>query len=467
MRGQYAGNAAAARTQAVDRAGGFSEKEESRNMPKRTKKLLVYLDQNFISEMAKADVNVKVKQEWKDLFSLLKEGFLEEKLVVPQSWFHDVETSFAPVLKKRIVSYQNYLGQVDLHTAPHVRINQTARFLERFLGKGNQDPLGTDIAFRDPPDRRVQQFNITVNHDLSQWGFDVQRVETATTLEAIRRECIAKKVRYEDHLDKEFDAHREDFLKNALYYQHLCDDPRRDLIAFSNAPIFRTVPAVNISSRLWSRLFTKFSTREIENGDATDIEVLSTYLPYMDVIGTDAFMATLLTNLRIDTEHQVKIFSAKTGSLRAFCDFLREYLDSTQPANRPSISAFVLPSQSVKENAFKLFRELAAAARLFGEEEYAEIYGFDDGQMPRYLLRGGGNIEVPFYGLQEVHPIKLEPGLTMEQILAICREHCKSDHFVLIEEYHPVKETFLVGAEMSAGAGVQMAEGCRIYAKKA
>jgi hypothetical protein len=116
------------------------------NMPKRTKKLLVYLDQNFISEMAKADVNVKVKQEWKDLFSLLKEGFLGEKLVVPQSWFHDVETSFAPVLKKRIVSYQNYLGQVDLHRAPDVRINQTARLLERFLGKSDQDPLGTERA---------------------------------------------------------------------------------------------------------------------------------------------------------------------------------------------------------------------------------------------------------------------------------------------------------------------------------
>ena len=424
------------------------------------------MDQNFISEMAKADINVKVKQEWKDLFSLLKEGFLGERLVVPQSWFHDVETSFAPVLKKRIVSYQNYLGQVDLHRAPDVRINQTGRFLQRFLGKSDQDPLKTEIAFREPPDKRVKQFNITVNLDLSQWGFDVQRVETATTLEAIRRECIAKKVRYEDHLEKEFDAHREDFLMKALYYWHLCDDPWRDLIAFSKAPIFRTVPAVSISSRLWSRLFTKFSTREIENGDATDIEVLSTYLPYMDVIGTDAFMATLLTNLKIDSEHQVKIFSAKTRSLRAFCNFLCEYLDRTPPANEPSISAFVLPSQSVKENAFKLSRELAAAARLFGEEGYAEIYGFDDGQMPRYVLRGGGNPEVPFYGLQEVHPIKLDQGLTTEQILAICREHCKSDHFVLIEEYHPVKETFLVGAEMSADAGIQTAEGCRIYAKK-
>lgn len=68
-------------------------------MPKRTKKLLVYLDQNFISEMAKADFNDRVKQEWKGLYELLKEGFLDEKLVVPQSWFHDIETSLAPVLK--------------------------------------------------------------------------------------------------------------------------------------------------------------------------------------------------------------------------------------------------------------------------------------------------------------------------------------------------------------------------------
>jgi hypothetical protein len=84
--------------------------------------------------------------------------------------------------------------------------------------------------------------------------------------------------------------------------------------------------------------------------------------------------------------------------------------------------------------------------------------------MPRYVLRE--NIEVPFYGLQEVYPIKLKLGVTMEQLLNICREHCKSDHFVLIEEYHPVKETFLVGAEMSADVEMQTFEGCRIYAKK-
>ena len=436
-------------------------------MPKRTKKLLVYLDQNFISELAKADINNKVKQEWKDLYQLLKEGFLDEKLVVPQSWFHKVETSLAPVLKARIVSYQNYLGQVDLHNAEHVRNLQMARFLQRFLGKDNKDPFETGVAFRDPPDQRVKQYNISVNSDLSQWEFHSRRVTTTADLEALRTEIISKRVRYEDHLEIELVAQCEYFLRNAAYFEHLCKDPERDLIAFSKSSAFRTVPVVSIYSRLWSWVFTKFPARQIQTGDPTDIDVLSTYLPYMDVIGTDAFMATQLATLGIDEEHDVRVFNAKTRSLQAFCDFLWDYLKTTLPANRPTITAFVLPSQSVKENAFKLFFDLGAAARQFGIEEYAEVYGFDDGEMPRYELRQMLGHEVPFYGLQDVDPIKLEPGMTMEGILDICRERCKSDQFVLIDDYRPIEETFLLGVAMSAEAGMETSDGYRIYTKKA
>lgn len=119
---------------------------------------------------------------------------------------------------------------------------------------------------------------------------------------------------------------------------------------------------VGISSRLWSRVLTKFPTRQIKTGDATDIEVLSMYLPYMDVVGTDAFMATQLSNLEIDKEHHVRVFNAKTESFKAFCDYLWDYLKNTPPANRATISVFVLPSQSLKKNAFRLFFELGDAA---------------------------------------------------------------------------------------------------------
>ena len=433
-------------------------------MPKRTKKLLIYLDQNFISEIAKAGIKNRVKPEWTTLFELLREGFLDEKLVVPQSRFHNVETSLAPALKKRIVTYQNYLGQVDLQSPEHVKHLQMGRFLQRFLGNNNEDPFAVEVAFRDPPDKRVQQFNIVANLDWS--PFAQRRGATAAELESIRRECIGDKVGYEDQLEKELRAVRDHFLKSAGEYAYLCRDPMRELAAFSNDPVFRAIPIVSVAARLWASILTN-PTRKIQTGDATDIEVLATYLPYMDIVGTDAFMGTQLTALSIDQEHAIQIFNAKTASLKKFCDFLQDYLRNTLPVNRPTMSVFVLPSPSVKRNAFRLFRELGAAARLFGTEEYAEVYGFDDGAMPKYELPRVPGQAIPFYGLQEVSPVKVEPGTATERFLTICRERCKSDHFVVIDEYRPVKETFLVGAAMSAEAGQQSFEGYRIHGKNA
>ena len=59
-------------------------------MPKGTRKLLVYLDQNFLSEMSKADTHENVRPEFKEIYELLHKGFLDEKLVVPASVLHDI-----------------------------------------------------------------------------------------------------------------------------------------------------------------------------------------------------------------------------------------------------------------------------------------------------------------------------------------------------------------------------------------
>jgi hypothetical protein len=76
-------------------------------MPKRTRKLVIYLDQNFLSEMSKADTHENVRPEFKEIYELLHQGFLDEKLVVPASVLHDIESSLATHLKDRIATYQN------------------------------------------------------------------------------------------------------------------------------------------------------------------------------------------------------------------------------------------------------------------------------------------------------------------------------------------------------------------------
>ena len=98
-----------------------------------------------------------------------------------------------------------------------------------------------------------------------------------------------------------------------------------------------------------------------------------------------------------------------------------------------------------------------------GVDEYSEIYAFDDGLMPEYRFPQVPDIPVPFYGLQTVKTIKLAPGTSTEQILAACRDRCRSDKFVLIDEYKELPSHFMLGAAMSAENDAEMVADYRIY----
>jgi hypothetical protein len=104
-------------------------------MGNRTQKLLVYLDQKFLTEMSKADANEKVRPEFKEIYELLHQGFVDEKIVVPGSLLHDIESSLATHLKDRIVTYQHYWGQVRLYRPDEIWNAQAFAALDRFMDR--------------------------------------------------------------------------------------------------------------------------------------------------------------------------------------------------------------------------------------------------------------------------------------------------------------------------------------------
>ena len=71
-----------------------------------------------------------------------------------------------------------------------------------------------------------------------------------------------------------------------------------------------------------------------------------------------------------------------------------------------------------------------------------------------------------FTGLQDVTKIDLPSGATEEEILNLCQEHCRSDHFVLIDECKAIPDTFMLGAAMSAGSNIDSTQGYRIFKKR-
>jgi hypothetical protein len=434
-------------------------------MPKRTKKLLIYLDQNFISEMAKGPINERVKPEFSEIYELLHRGFVEEKLVVPQSLMHDVETSMVPHYKERIVSFQNYLGQVRLYRSEEVANRQTDAALQRFRGDSTAEVLKIRSAFLQHPDQRVEQLNITVDAHLENRDFRSGRTQTAERLEALRKRRVQEGVKFEAQLQIEYNDHRDFYLAEvARTLSTPVKDLDKDLVAFANSSQFRDVPAIDIAARLNAAILTN-AMRQVKASDAADIDILSTYVPYMDIFCTDAFMAEQLRMLGLDRKYQVDVFGAKSASLNELKTLLKEYIRKTAPVRRPAITAFVVPTDAIKKNCFEFFRKLGASANDMGMDEYSELYAFDDGQMPKYRLSQVPDIPVPFYGLQTVQTIKIAPGTSTETILAACRDRCRSDKFVLIDEYKELPSHFMLGAAMSAENDMEMAADYRIYKK--
>src|SRR5260370_12691262 len=135
-------------------------------MGKRTQKLLVYLDQNFLSGISKAGINDKVLSEFKEIYELLRQGFVDEKLVVPGSLLHDIESSLATHLKDRIVTYQHYLGQVRLYRPDEIRNTQTSAALDRLMRRTLENPLQPEPAFLDHPTHRLHRLGIRADAHL-------------------------------------------------------------------------------------------------------------------------------------------------------------------------------------------------------------------------------------------------------------------------------------------------------------
>lgn len=333
------------------------------------------------------------------------------------------------------------------------------------MGRASEDPLKPRTAFLDDPDQRVNQFGISVDAHWETHNFRQTRHATSKELEALRLRCLQSKVTYDRQVKAERDHQKHEFIETyERYSAPLSDEQKETMMAFTASAEFAAIPLLRIEAHLYATILTRIATREIRSSDTTDIEVLSAYLPYMDVVCTDAFMAEQLRGFA--KEYGVTVFHGKTTSLRDMKAFLEEHLKNAAPVRRPSITAFVLPPKERREESFQFFYQLGAALRAMGMNEYGELYAFDDGAMPKFELPQLPGKPVPFYGLQDVTPIDLRPGATEEEILNICRDHCRSDHFVLVDAYKTIPDTFMLGAAMSAESNMDSSQGYRLFKKR-
>jgi hypothetical protein len=433
-------------------------------MGKLCKKLIVYLDQNFLSEMAKARDNERVKPEFASIYELLHQAFLDEKIVVPRSHFHDIETSLIPCLRERIRSFQGYLGQIQLQDMYSVQSFEVKHALGQFKGV---DPtiFGSRILFSEDPDMRIQRFTFRGNIDWSQFYQQSTRRVTASKLNALREKLSIESISATTQAKRELEAQERFILsvhKDIL--QAELGESQGAVTQFVASGLIRTMPSVFIYAHMWAKLLVDFSSRQVKPSDETDVEIISTYLPYVDVLATDTFMANLIRNLHFDVKYRTVVFGASTEELSTFERWVNKELPALEPVNKPDLALFVLSDKTIKSDSWEFFRCLGSVARSHEarRDGWVEVFAFDDGSMPKYY---DDRIKQnwPFYGLQDVSTIMLPKNASPDDIVQLCRDHLRAPAFVLIDRHQELPADFIQVALRQLQEGQNTICGYHIY----
>jgi len=229
------------------------------------------------------------------------------------------------------------------------------------------------------------------------------------------------------------------------------------------------VPIVWLEVALLTRMMTAHSTRMIKQGDVTDIDAMATYLPYCDVYGADRFMAEVARSLKAPERYNCHLFDSRKDGVAKLIDHLRNALAGIAPVNVPALSIFVAATNGIKENSFSFFHKLGTQAKKaenrFGT--WIELFGFDDGRMPRYEMRQAPGVAAPFFGLQDFLVIKCDASHGTEALVGAARKECRSSHFVLVTAYQDLPDNFMMQALATPRDGKSSVLGYRVYSREA
>jgi hypothetical protein len=381
-----------------------------------------------------------------------------------------VETSLAGLLKDAIRAKRSTLGHVDLARQSDIRQSQIVASLHKFLGRQGSGPvICYGDAFEDEPDARVGHLDINVNMDGIYAHAKEQRRRLAAELDTVRQRILEGPISYDQQFQLEIDASRQAALRPYDLHHHtvaagVTDEQYRQFVA-SNA--FAGVPIIWLDVALLTWVMTAHSTRTIKPGDVTDIEAMATYLPYCDIYGADRFMAEVARSLKVPERYNCQLFDSRKDGVAKLIDHIRETLAVITPVNVPGLSIFVAATDSIKENSFSFFREIGNQAKMAEIRcgEWIELFGFDDGRMPRYEMREARDVAAPFYGLQDVLVIKCGASDGADALVEAARKECRSTHFVLIDAYHDLPEDFMMQALAKPRDGKSSVSGYRIYSR--
>lgn len=343
-------------------------------------KTIIYLDQNFISDISKLSLEDKkdrVKPILKKVFDVIKVGVDEEKFLSPDGWIHAIETAAEsnPALKDAIHSHQGYLGQTSLNPPWEIKNSQFVNALLNYFKIEQDEREMWRSAFRENPNRRMENFKIDVH--FPNFGLGSMEKGTAEALQKIRDSGVDERKQYQAEIEATRKHYKTLLLTDyswVLRKYNIAVDKAEEFI---DSHEFTQIPNIDIFCQLWSKSLADKARKRGVEGDYNDIEFLSVYMPYCDVIATDNYMKTILQLLKFDEKYNCRLFSMKEDDLNGMIAFLEEERNRRQPANKSLFSVLTVMANEKPAYSIRFLQKLnLAQGKFLGTGKYwdKEVY---------------------------------------------------------------------------------------------
>jgi hypothetical protein len=320
--------------------------------------VIVYLDQNYLSNMAKARLgsieDENLAKFWSSLFGDLRETVLDDKVACPELEFHTTEAMYDRRLEEPIRQVIDELSWgLEFHQREDILETQISGAALSFLGKNGGIKETWATAFESDPCAPVRSrmqniFGVkgrisvhlslpdeVVKHDRQLKNRYVKGEELFAKLGDVCSdwddEVLAQKMSFIDSfflgrqppqsIEKQQHLMR---LWGKLDQIGLKYPDYVTATKFLKSEELLNSPYIDICSSINATIAKYYSNRRCKGSDLYDVAILATVLPYCDVVTTDSFMKEIIVKiLHFDEKYKSKIFSATKQDRLAFQKFIQ------------------------------------------------------------------------------------------------------------------------------------------------
>jgi hypothetical protein len=337
---------------------------------------IVYLDQMYLSNMAKATLglmrNKSNSEFWKPLLKELKTAVLANNIACPESEFHGKEASLNSRIERTVIKIINELSWgLQFNQWDYVLKQQIIDAAFRFSRKTLPPRKSWVTAFNSDPQAPVQtriddendaddiygvnkpMFSSFANpngvralkQSFIEQGHEMLRKYSKTPLEwpelliqskkgvvdGFMGQRASQKIRQQ--LQENSAISKLNALENIRELQDMWKrlqsagintTDTKTIMPFAESEELLNSPFIDINGSIWAAIGEyHIKGRKSEKSDFYDAPILALVLPYCDVVTTDSFMKEILVNkLQFNKKYSCTIFSASKSDCLSFYNMI-------------------------------------------------------------------------------------------------------------------------------------------------